>query len=144
MSEPQKNESEELRNAVSKITEEIARLQQSFEQLREAPPRVTYRTVLDSQQVSIRTSNCGRGWVLTTRGRNPHVPNFRKIVVNRPSFEMKQGVVYLLDEEEKNIISEAPPMLTVPKLSKMQSEKPQDNSRRAEIEAEEVLKSLGF
>ncbi len=108
--------------------------------------KIVYRTVIGSDQVSIRTSNCGRGWSITTRGRSPNVPNFRKIVVNRPDFELKPGVVYVLDSEEKNIVSELPSVVRQEtkqtKLSKFANE--EEKSRRAEIEAEEVLKSLGF
>lgn len=137
----QNKEIQELRKITEQLAEEMRKFQEAVQNRPEVPERVIYRTVLDNNQVSIRTSNCGRGWVLTTRGRNPHVPNFRKIVVNRPEIELKSGVVYLLDAEERNIVSEAAPVTTTPNPQKL---KPEDLSIRAESEAERVLKSLGF
>lgn len=138
----QAKELQELKEITERLAEEMKKFKETIRAPLEVPERVIFRTVLNNNQVSIRTSNCGRGWVLTTRGRNPHVPNFRKIVVNRPEFELKQGVVYLLDEEERNIVSEAPPIATVPKVPKPVS--PEEISTRAKTEAEEILKSLGF
>lgn len=138
----QTKELQELKEITERLAEEMKKFKETIQTPLEVPERVIFRTVLNNNQVSIRTSNCGRGWVLTTRGRNPHVPNFRKIVVNRPEFELKQGVVYLLDEEERNIVSEAPPVATVPKVPKPVSS--EEISTRAKTEAEEILKSLGF
>jgi hypothetical protein len=145
------NELDVLRKITEEYKSQIQELATAVKTQSES--NIIHRTVLTNDQVSIRTSNCGKGWVLTTRGRNPHIPNFRKIVVNRPDFELVQGVVYLLDEEERNIVSELgkqPDLDAIrfqPKNPKPKMEKNDDQSpvkKTAEIEAEEVLKSLGF
>ncbi len=93
-----KQNNEELSNLVDRVVQE--KIQEYLASL----PKRQAVVSKDSNVVTLRTSNCGKGYVLVTRGKRPAIPNLEVIQVAKPSFDLVEGIVYSLSEDKTTIL----------------------------------------